>query len=216
MRYRQSACAIVLSWAFATGCGQKSGGVVEPVQAANTAVSQPSNLLIGRSEREAPAGTLLRVRLNQSIDTATEHSGDSFTATLDAPVIVKEKVIIPKGTTFRGRVTSAKGSGRLRGRAVLSMKLESFEMHHQNYPVVTSTDTRVSGSHKKRNLTLIGGGSGVGALIGGLAGGGKGALIGAGAGAAAGTTGAALTGKKDIHIPAETVMTFSLKSAVRL
>lgn len=216
MRYCYSACFIVISCVLATSCGQKTSGVVEPVQAANTAVSQPANLLVGRSELEVPAGTLLRVRLDQSIDTASQQSGDSFTATLDSAVIVKEKVIIPKGTTFRGRVTNAKGSGRLRGRAVVSLKLESFEMHHQTYPVVTSSDTRVSGSHKKRNLALIGGGSGVGALIGGLAGGGKGALIGAGAGAAAGTGGAALTGKKNVQIPAETVMTFSLKSAVRL
>ena len=207
--------ATVLACLVATGCGQKPAGAVQPVEASNATPSHSPSLL-GRSDLEAPAGTLLRVRLDQSIDTSSERSGDSFTATLDSPVIVKEKIVIPKGTRFQGHVTTAKGSGRLRGRGVLSIKLDSFEMHNQTYPVVTSVDTRVSQSHKKRNLVLIGGGSGVGALIGGLAGGGTGALIGAGAGAAAGTTGAALTGKKNVHIPVETLMTFSLKSPVRL
>ena len=56
----------------------------------------------------------------------------------------------------------------------------------------------------------------MGALIGGLVGGGKGAAIGAGAGAAAGTGGAALTGEKNIEIPAETVFTFRLKAPAEL
>jgi len=83
-------------------------------------------------------------------------------------------------------------------------------------PIATSLDTRTSEAHKKRNIELIGGGAGVGALIGGLVGGGKGAAIGAGAGAAAGTGGAALTGEKNIEIPAETVFTFRLKAPAEL
>ena len=71
-------------------------------------------------------------------------------------------------------------------------------------------------SHKKRNLALIGGGSGGGALIGALAGGGTGALIGAGAGAAAGAAGAYATGKKDIYLPAETLLTFRLDAPVKI
>ena len=61
---------------------------------------------------------------------------------------------------------------------------------------------------------LIGDGSGFGALVGGLAGGGESLLIGAGAGAAAGTTGAALTGKKNVYLPVETVLTFQLNEAL--
>jgi len=54
----------------------------------------------------------------------------------------------------------------------------------------------------------------LGAAIGALAGGGSGALIGAGAGAAAGLGGAALTGKKDIVVPAETMLSFVLRDDV--
>jgi hypothetical protein len=41
-------------------------------------------------------------------------------------------------------------------------------------------------------------------------------LIGAGAGAGAGTAGAAITGKKEVAIAAETLLTFPLKSPVKL
>jgi len=153
----------------------------------------------------------LRVRLVQSLHTERNNAGDRFEATLASPVAV-----IPAGATFHGHVVSADSSGRLKGRGHMSLTLDSFELNGKTYAIQTSTSSRVTGDHKKRNLALIGGGSGVGALIGGLAGGGKGALIGAGAGAAAGTGGAALTGKKHVHIPSETVLSFTLKAPVQV
>jgi hypothetical protein len=56
----------------------------------------------------------------------------------------------------------------------------------------------------------------LGAALGAIAGGGKGALIGAAAGAAAGTAGAAATGKLEVGIGAEAVLTFQLRAAIEL
>jgi hypothetical protein len=163
-----------------------------------------------------PAGTILRVRLAQPLDTSRNGAGSRFEATLVSPLAEHGKVILPGRTRFTGHVVSAKPSGRLKGRGYITVALDSFELRGARHRISTSTATRVTGSHKKRNIALIGGGSGVGALIGGLAGGGKGALIGAGAGAAAGTGGAAATGKKNVHIPAETVLAFRLRAPVEL
>jgi hypothetical protein len=168
----------------------------------------------GRSpapEVRLPAGTPLRVRIEQSLDTSRNHPGDHFQASLAAPVTVHGKVLLPAGTRFRGHVVSSESSGRLKGRGYMALSLDGFEWNGRTHPVATSAVSRVTASHNKRNLGLIGGGSGAGALIGGLAGGGKGALIGAGAGAAAGTAGAAATGKKNVHIPAETVFLFRVR-----
>jgi len=163
-----------------------------------------------------PAGTILRVRLAQPLDTSRNGAGSRFEATLASPLSEHGKVVLPRHTRFTGHVASAKPSGRLKGRGYMTLVLDSFELRGARHRISTSTATRVTGSHRKRNVALIGGGSGVGALIGGLAGGGKGALIGAGAGAAAGTGGAAATGKKNVHLPAETVLTFRLRAPVEL
>jgi hypothetical protein len=68
-------------------------------------------------------------------------------------------------------------------------------------------------SHTKSNVTKIGGGTAVGALIGAIAGGGKGAAIGAGVGAAAGTGVAAGTGKKPASVEPETVLAWVAEGA---
>lgn len=162
------------------------------------------------------AGTSIRVRLASTIDTSRNKAGDSFTATLDAPVKDDGRVILPKGTLFHGHLTESKSSGRLRGRAVLGLTLDSFELNGRTYTVRTGMVVRTSADHKRRNIGLIGGGSGIGAAIGALVGGGKGALIGAGAGAAAGTAGAAATGKRNVRLPVETPLTFTIRGTVQV
>src|ERR1700675_4565682 len=64
---------------------------------------------------EIPAGTRLRVRLDQTLDTARNRSGDTFSAMLDAAVTGNGNVLLPEGTPFRGHITAAKPSGRLKG-----------------------------------------------------------------------------------------------------
>jgi hypothetical protein len=163
-----------------------------------------------------PAGTRIHVRLAETLDTKRNESGDRFAATLASPIVVGGKEVVPRGANFSGRVDASKPSGRLKGRALMTLSLDSFELNGRKYRISTSHASRASGGHKKRNLIAIGGGSGLGAAIGALAGGGKGALIGAGAGAGAGTIGAAFTGKKNVHIPAETPLSFELRSPVQI
>lgn len=163
-----------------------------------------------------PGGTSVRVRLRSTIDSSRNRAGDDFSATLDSPVTRDGRVLLPKGTLFHGHLTESKSSGRLRGRAMLALTLDSFDLNGKNYAVGTSSVVRASEDHKRRNIGLIGGGSGIGAAIGAIAGGAKGALIGAGAGAAAGTAGAAATGKRNIRLPVETPLTFTLRKAVEL
>jgi hypothetical protein len=163
-----------------------------------------------------PAGTRLRVRLASSLDTKRNQAGSPFMAVLDDPIVSGDRVIVPEGTEFRGHVVEARRSGRLKGRAVLEVALDSFQLRGNIYRISTSDAERLSGRHRNRNIAIIGGGSGGGAAIGAAAGGGVGALIGAGAGAAAGTTGALITGKKDVRLPVETQIVFVLKRPVEV
>ena len=163
-----------------------------------------------------PRGTRVRVRIDQEVDTRHNRAGDRFSATLYEPVVVSGATVLPTGTRFRGHLVASKSSGRLRGRAVLGLTLDSFRYNGRDYRIDTSGAYRESGSHKRRNFALIGGGGGLGAAIGAIAGGGQGAAIGAASGVGAGLAGAAITGKKQVAVAAEAPLTFTLRAPVRI
>ncbi len=163
-----------------------------------------------------PAGTHIPIRLAQSLDTKRDHPGTPFIAHVAAPVMRDREVLIPRGAVCRGHLVQAKPSGRLKGRALIRLSLDSIEVNGRRYTIDTSSPAFVSKAHKKRNLAIIGGTAGTGAAIGGIAGGGVGAAVGAGAGAVVGTAGAAITGKRNLHLAPETRVTFVLREPVRM
>ena len=167
-------------------------------------------------EVQLAPGTVVEVRLTRALSTAHDRAGDPFDAILDRPVAVDGREVLPRGTRFQGHVTTSDASGRLKGRAVMGLTLDSFALNGRRYRIETSLDTRASEAHKKRNIEIIGGGAGVGTLIGALTGGGKGAGIGAAVGAAAGTGTAAATGRRNVEVPAETLFRFTLRAAVKV
>ncbi len=164
-----------------------------------------------------PAGTTLAVRLSNTIDTARASSGEAFDGTLAEPLIARGIEVAPVGSRVTGRVINAVSSGRLNRPAELSLVL-TFLAPEGGRPVGISTSAWAAKgqSHKKRDIEMIGGGAGVGALIGAIAGKGKGAAIGSAVGAGAGTAAAAATGKKEIVLAPETALTFTLTAPVTL
>ncbi len=163
-----------------------------------------------------PAGMHIPIRLGQSLNTKRDRPGKPFIAHVSAPVVYEGEVILPRGTVCRGHVVEARPSGRLKGRAILRVSLDSIQVRGQTYAISTTDPAFYSKGHKDRNLALIGGGAGTGATIGAIAGAGVGAAIGAGAGAAAGVTTAAITGQRNLYLPAETRLTFELRRPVRV
>lgn len=163
-----------------------------------------------------PEGTSIRVRLDSDLGSNISHPGDTFTATVADDVMKGGDVVIAKGARAEGTVVDAKALGRFKGGAALAVKLDRVTSRWGSYPVETSSISQAQQGKGKRSATMIGGGAGLGALIGGLAGGGKGAAIGALAGGGAGTAGTAFTGNKPIVLPAETVLTFKLDHSVRI
>ena len=175
--------------------------------------------LAGTAElRPKPAlllsNTAIQVTLNQAVASDESRPGDHFEATVSAPIVIDGKTIIPQGARVDGLVVDAHPSGHLKGRAQLGLELRDINIDGKTYEIRTVASDRVGGGHKNRNIALIGGGAGGGALIGAVAAGGKGALIGGPIGAGAGTAAAYFTGKKDIYLPAESELTFRLAQPV--
>jgi len=211
----QASIFLIPAMAFTlAGCSRSD----QAVEAAGPNVEKPgllSRMLSTTKPVTIPQGTALEVRLDQSLSSKSG-SGSSFTATVVSPIVVDGKTVIPRGAVAHGRVVDAHEGGHLEGVSRLGLELDTLEVEGKSYALDTNEILRSGKNHKKRNWILIGGGTGVGALIGGIAGGGKGALIGTLAGGGAGTGAAALTGKKSIYLPAETLLRFRLDQPISI
>ena len=198
---------LLLLWA-SVACSTKPVG--ENAEASATSSTSDSKQVA------LPAGTVVTVRLSSTVGSKISAKGDHFSATVATPVQVDGKVVLPKGAEVLGKVVEAMPQGRFKGAAVLRLVLETVTLNEDSYDVQTSAVSRTQKGKGKRTATMIGGGAGGGALIGGLAGGGKGALIGAALGAGAGTAGAAYTGEKEIVLPAESALSFKLSEPLTI
>jgi hypothetical protein len=181
--------------------GQPQPSAAPP--APNGAPTQPYNLTV-------PAGTELSVRVNERIDVKHAVPGEHFTGEIVEPVMSNGTVLIPKGTPVRGRIDEAHRRGHFKGSSVLELRLVSMTLNGNEYGLDTHDTVRSKKGKGKRSAGLIGGLTGAGMLIGGIASGGVGLAIGGASGAGAGTLLAGTTGNRDIVIPAESVVHFRL------
>jgi outer membrane biosynthesis protein TonB len=161
-----------------------------------------------------PEGTIVTVRTIDSIDSKVNSAGQTFRGSLDAPIVVGDRVVVPKGLNVNLKLVEASSAGKFKGRSELTVSLDSFTYQGRTYQVASSDVQEKGGSRGKRSAEVIGGGAVLGALIGGLAGGGKGAAIGAGVGAGSGTAVQALTHGQQVKIPSETRLDFTLHDPV--
>jgi hypothetical protein len=162
---------------------------------------------VASQAQRIPAGTTIVVTNTSALSSGTATTGQRWSGSLVNDLSVKGKVVAPAGSRVRGVVSDAESSGRLSKPGMLALELTSV-----NGIAVTTDMYAVDGEgHTKSNVAKIGGGTAVGALLGGIFGGGKGAAIGAVAGAGAGTVGAAATGKKEAKIDAESTLTFKVQ-----
>lgn len=163
-----------------------------------------------------PSGTVLTVRLGETLSSKTSEPGQTFTASLVNPVEVEGRTVIPAGATATGTVVASHAAGKFKGASLLQIKLDSITIGGRQHNIETSSVSQSQKGKGKRTAAMIGGGAGAGALIGALAGGGKGAAIGALVGGGAGTAGSAYTGNRDVTLPAESALTFRLEAPLEV
>lgn len=152
------------------------------------------------------------VRLLDAISSETNKSGDTFKAVLDQDLAADGKIAVPRGSTVTGRLMGVKASGRVEGRATMSITLTEIEVGKTPYQIQTNTLSFEAEKTTKQDATKIGIGAGVGAIIGAIAGGGKGAAIGAAVGGGAGTATVLATKGKEVKFALEDKFSFTLSN----
>jgi hypothetical protein len=177
---------------------------------------QPGQALLPQT-LTLPAGTVIRVRIDDWLSSERNVTGDSFSAVLDEPLVVNGWVVARRGQAQTGHVSMAKRAGRVSGTSQLGVDLPELTIvDGQQLPLQTQLFQTSGGTSHEQDAAAIGTTTGVGAAIGAIANGGVGAAIGAGAGAAAGIIGVLSTRGKPTVIPPETVLSFRLQAPVTI
>ena len=164
----------------------------------------------GGREVTVPSGALVRMRLSEGLIAKLIKPGTAFDGTVLNDVIADGEVAIPRGATVQGTIVQSNASGAVGGKGQLALQLNSVSLSGRNYPIVSDTWTHYGRDKTGQTVSSAVGLGGFGALIGALAGGGAGAAIGAAAGVGAGIGASAASGRNDVVVPAEAIISFHL------
>lgn len=162
-----------------------------------------------------PAGTVVTIRLGETVSSQKNQPGDTFSGTLDQALIVDGFAIAERGSRIQGKVVDAQQAGRVKGVAQLALQLTKIHTADgQDVAVSTERFAKEGPTSHGEDAKKVGIGAALGAAIGAIAGGGKGAAVGAGVGGAAGAGTVAATRGKQVELPVETRLTFRLQEPV--
>jgi hypothetical protein len=170
---------------------------------------QPRNVVI-------PASSTVSIRMIDSVDSSVNHAGEIFHASLDAPLVVGDSVVVPRGADVYVRLAAASSAGHMKGKSELHLELVKMDFQGRSYGLVSDTYSQSGSSRGANTAKKVGGGAIVGALVGGLLGGGKGAAIGAGVGAGGGAVYQGATKGQQVKVPSETKLDFELSQPVTI
>lgn len=161
--------ALLVALTLVTGCARQSG-VLATNQAPDPAPQLPfhvateSNGLFptgGFASTAIPVGTAVTIRLGAALSSADAHSGDSFAAALDDPIVVKGRMLAPRGAAVTGRVVEARASEGSSWAGYLRLTLSSMDINGHTLILHTSSIFAKGGlSEKPRVLAAIAGGYG--------------------------------------------------------
>ena len=152
--------------------------------------------------RQLPAGTAIPVTLETTVSSATSHPEDRVDAKVRADVLSGGKVVIPAGSELRGHVITARRSGKVKGRAYLSLAFTDLTVGSKTYKIAARRIAVLAPATHGRDAKIIGGTTAAGAVVGAVADGKKGAAVGGLVGAGAGTGAVLTTRGKEVTLAA--------------
>jgi hypothetical protein len=197
----------VISYSLDSVASLRFGDAPAAASAASTAQPISAPRPASAAATSIPDGTVLTVRMIDSIDSDMAAVGDRFRASLDEAIVVNGREIAPRGADVTVQLAKVDQAGRIAGREEIAIELASVTINGRETAITSNFAEISSKSKTTQTAKTAGGGAAIGAIIGAIAGGGKGAAIGAGVGAGAGTVYSATRGTS-VKVPSETLLTF--------
>jgi len=198
-----------------TGVGSIIFGTQAVSAASSVPAPAPTPTPVPADPYTVPHGTVLVVRMVDSVDSDVNKPGETFRATLEEPIAVGENILASKDTPVAVQLVHVKQSGQLRGEEEIALQLRSITVNSRTYSLASEFAEVASEGKGKESAKVIGTTAGMGALIGLIAGGGKGAAVGAATGAGVGVVVQSVRGKQ-VQIPSEALLSFALEESVTL
>ncbi len=161
-----------------------------------------------------PAGSVVPVRVTQTLDSATTQQGDKFTGAVASDIVLDGVLVLAQGTPVTGHVDEVQDATHFKGSSLLTISLNAINRKGERLDVATEPFTKEGQGRGKNTAEKVGGGAAVGAILGGILGGGKGAAIGTAAGAGVGAGAQGITRGQQVQIPSESIIRFRLTNAV--
>lgn len=173
-----------------------------PVPLATPApAARPANFFL-------PSGSILLVRMNQTIASNRNREGERFEATIEHDVLADGQVAVPRGARVFGRISEIRGAGRVAGRPEIRLRLREIDMNGRLIEIHTTSFSESGASSFAGTARNAGLGAGIGAAFNGGRGAARGAAIG-------GATSVMSAGDV-ITIPSGTMLEFRLSQAVQI
>jgi hypothetical protein len=185
-----------------------------PDQPPNQSQAQPpdqSNYSGLTQSVTVPQGTMIMIRMIDSLDSSVNRPGDIFHASLADDLKIGDVVVAKRDADVYGKLIQVQSAGRATGKSELGLELTGIRtLNGSIQPIVTGQYETAGKSRTKQTVEHSIIGAAIGAVIGGVAGGGGGAAAGAGIGGAAGAGVTLITHGQQIKIPSETLLNFQL------
>lgn len=197
------------TYAFKTSHPTQQGA--SSMQRGASSTAQPASGAVS-----LPAGTELQVRLAQPLSSERNQSGQAFEAILDQDVTVGGRTVFRRGSRVIGTLVEVKESGKVSGKAGMSLKLTQLYSGLTPLPILTDMLALEAEGSKGRDAKRMGRLAGGGAIIGAIAGGGSGAAKGAVIGAGAGTVVTLATSGEELELGTEHRLSFRLSQPLQL
>jgi hypothetical protein len=176
----------------------------------------PAALVAREQVITIPQGTVVSVRMIDSISSDRNHAGETFRASIADPIRVGGRTVVPRGATASVKLVDASKAGSVKGRSELELQLERIVVGNHGYAVASNVVAFRGKSQSKKTAKDAGIGALAGGGLGALFGGGKGAAIGAGVGAGAGVATNAAKKGEQVRIGSESLVRFRLSAPLHI